>query len=1368
MAALRVAALALLLASSFGCGVAVLGGGVVGGLLLTADEDASVPATVAPEVRLEALPETGVSDQVSVDFALIQPDSAPADVHFEVSFDGGPYRSATESLTQSRRTQSLATSRTGRSHTFVWNSSADVGFRSLTGVRLRARARLSARPELQGEAAEVGPLSVRNEDLAILRQRPRASSLNPVSAAFLDAGRLALVDPLSASVFVHELESGRTILVAGTGEPGSDLGEASATESRLGLPIDLTRMGSELLVADLQARSVRSVNLKTGFSRAALGPGDEAPDGALAPDASLDPLHLAADSRGLLYVLTTSGELLALNRAVQPITVLPGRADEVLPGRLRVIVGPTEGLLRASLARTVAIELWEEGPESRLLYLLDLGESARLNVLNLGSVAVELRQGSRSLTSEPGTIQTMGELELAGERLTGAAALAAGLLLLGTERGALALNPTSTPRSLLGLQIRPGDIATVAGTVAGTQDNAGPARGGERTPPDETPLRPILALSYEREGGIALVEQGGRVRLLRDLSDSATQARSLRVLAPDALPDVVRPRGIAVLGARFFVADSLEGDARSNRIYELQGVSTDALVPLAGTGLLAESVLTDETPSLPELGDLIAWPERDLLLFTDRSFGGVYALNPTESAREVAGVEVAPGALQRLSGRGPTAARLEPLPLAQLRLEAAQSLAMPRPGLLFVGLPEQRRLVALNLTDQPLDLLGEPLPGLSGRAVSLSAAGEPAGDGGPLSAASFGSLAVRASGTQLLLILDGRSARRGGVLRAANLGPSRLRIAGQELAAGQIMRVAGSLNGSSASAATINTAGLLSLTQIPLEAPESIVLRRDGLAYLSDSRGQRIWALNLADDPLRLGELELPPGTGLALLGSGQPRGSGDPIDFAPLAFGAQQQGEVNGPASLLLVQDQALFYADEGARALRLANTGSAPIGVAGLTVQSGQAAVVLGARDGGREIFSPRDLTIDERGDLLFADLEGFRLGLRQLDVRTRAVQLLADFELAFGRRPVLEGFRAGAGLEVSEHGQLLAANTSAGSLRCLNRSQSEERFLGLALPAGASVEIARRGGDGVLGNAVGERVGGERFDLAEPTDVAIAGGAVWIVDRNGLVSCADELSGRLLAQRDLRARRSLGEAGFVAESQLRLSTSPSEAVLPGDRVTIELPTGAQLCVAGEAATQRTFEVSSTSGMSLTLQGSVKLEPAGARVQVEAWRPSVPVAVAGFVPDAAIVATENAQRGFSRVYLLRREGGQLSPTLLCNEAGLSRWNGDTLPSSEAACAAIRDVAVSAGLVLAVDSVLHRILAINPTDSKLSLGSLSVPAHGAATALGSGRGEPGRSAAATPPENVLLSSPQGVAVDADGALYVSDSGNGRLLRIKR
>jgi sugar lactone lactonase YvrE len=147
--------------------------------------------------------------------------------------------------------------------------------------------------------------------------------------AVAPSGDIYLADTWNSRVRKIDAKSGAITTVVGTGTKGFSGDGGPATQADFGniYCVSLDPQAENLLLADLDNRRIRAVNLKTGIARTIAGNGQRgAPaDGAEAAKSPLvDPRAVCADSKGNVYVLERGGHAL---RVVPP------------DGRIRTVAG---------------------------------------------------------------------------------------------------------------------------------------------------------------------------------------------------------------------------------------------------------------------------------------------------------------------------------------------------------------------------------------------------------------------------------------------------------------------------------------------------------------------------------------------------------------------------------------------------------------------------------------------------------------------------------------------------------------------------------------------------------------------------------------------------------------------------------------------------------------------------------------------------------------------------------------------------------------------------------------------------------------------------------------------------------------------
>src|SRR5690606_12939767 len=178
--------------------------------------------------------------------------------------------------------------------------------------------------------------------------------------------------------------------------------------------------------------------------------------------------------------------------------------------------------------------------------------------------------------------------------------------------------------------------------------------------------------------------------------------------------------------------------------------------------------------------------------------------------------------------------------------------------------------------------------------------------------------------------------------------------------------------------------------------------------------------------------------------------------------------------------------------------------------------------------------------------------------------------------------------------------------------------------------------------------------------------------------------------------------------------------------------------------------------------------LGPLGAQLDYEVLTQATPLALAAVDEERAYVAFAGAT-GAGVVELEYDPLGDAWSWAPVAGTGLSGWNGDRQPALATNIDAVAGMERQGDLLLLSDPGQHRLLAVHTGASgTLTVGGLEVEPGEARTVAGAGAGQPGFNGDALPPGLALLAQPTGVALGADGGVYLSDSANGRIRRFQR
>jgi sugar lactone lactonase YvrE len=146
------------------------------------------------------------------------------------------------------------------------------------------------------------------------------------NVAFDAKGQLFISDTRNNRIRSVDPQSGLINTLAGTDKKGFNGDGIPANEAQLADPISISMHpeGHQLLIADLQNRRVRMVDLANGLIQTLAGNGQRGvpKDGALALESPLvDPRGVAADQNGNLYILERNGHALRVVREGRITTI---------------------------------------------------------------------------------------------------------------------------------------------------------------------------------------------------------------------------------------------------------------------------------------------------------------------------------------------------------------------------------------------------------------------------------------------------------------------------------------------------------------------------------------------------------------------------------------------------------------------------------------------------------------------------------------------------------------------------------------------------------------------------------------------------------------------------------------------------------------------------------------------------------------------------------------------------------------------------------------------------------------------------------------------------------------------------------------
>lgn len=1408
--------------AAVGCGAALTAAAGLG-FGLQEDDD----ATDARPLAAVETPAGILCDVVALDYRLVDAEGDRVSVLVEWSLDGASFAPATQSLGEGAEgTVNLTASPQGEAHTFLWNASADLGFVDAQGARLRLTPRDAAHSSRVGEAAVSGTFDVFNTFITTLASNP--PSLGVVGTGLAEAadGDIVVADALGHRVLRLDVATGETSILAGTGERGFNGSSKPGAEVQLDFPLSVAVVpgagaSDDVLVADAGNGRVRRIDGRTGFVVDVAGGGDQrVGEEILARDALLSGGDIAAFASGDLLLLDEERRARAVNLASTsldfPTGTLGGAACgvgptlSILPERIGTVIGRdvlctgTSALVER-LREAGAVAVYDDGGGVRTVYVLEasppegntvtLGEYPRLTASNFGAAPIDLQPLSGApVQVEPGDIAVVASgADLPDIALLPDLAVVAPdvLAVTVTEGNAVfAVNVSLAAASVVGTDVASGSIERVIGT--GTA-----SLGGTPTGPLETALVAPVSAHVTPEGHVVVGELTGRLRVAASpnqpfaFGDQVVPpgvVDTLAVALPGVVAGIVRPFGVALApGGDLFVTDVEVLDPRSNRLLRVR--AADGVVePVLGNGVFGSS--GDGGPALEAAVGTLGRPalaaDGALVLVPDVAHHRVRAVNPTESPRTLLGVTVAPGEVETVVGSGeptddPTdsAAVGDGLPAGQARLTSPTVVATGPEGLLWISDSGANRVRVCNPSGVSVTVLGVPIaPGAIATVVGRSGvAGDVADDGqtDPAQATlRFPAAFFGADG--LLYVCDGLEEPRQPRVRALNLGATAATLGGVVVAPGQLVRVIGSGEARAADDANLGDGGpALAAT---FRSISGIAVRADRVAFVADERDHRIRAVNLGQEPVDLGGLVVAPGAIETLVGTGAPGFDGDP--------GLIGSARIDAPFTLHAFPDGRLLFADSGNGALRLVNLAATGRTFGGAFAAPGEVVVAAGSRSGRARPGRPLDLRVDAAGQVVFSDAGalGDSPRLLVLDPTTRLVGRLAGTgeatasdgsDLGDGGPAWAATLRDPRGVALDDAG-VYVADLGNQRVRYVNRGAGAATPLaGVTVPPGAIETLIHGGaGDGQFANDEGLPVRpgsppGETIDAVSPLALARAGDVLWVLDARQLRVLRVDAATGTLASQFLGSPEVIGTSDPLAAARVLVdSAAPFAGVVPGDVVVIRGSSALPVTVNGQPvrlpATVRVLIKINASALLV----DQPLGPLGASFDYEVMTPSTPLALAAVDEVGAYVAFDGDGGAVVEELEYDPIGGGWSKTLVAG-AEASGWNGDRLPATSMNIDSVAGMERQGDLLLLSDPVQHRLLAIHTgLSGTLTVGGLEVEPGEARTVAGAGAGAGGFNGDALPPGLALLNQPTGVALGADGGVYLSDSANGRIRRFQR
>ncbi|MHC5018562.1 MAG: NHL domain-containing protein [Planctomycetota bacterium] len=345
-----------------GCGLSLTIGGVVWS---TTDDDDDDPNR-APTGSIDS-PTGLVNDVIRIDYRVVDAESNPVNVQVHYSTDGGatfstsPATAAT-GLLDHDGTTGLATSPSGVTHTFLWNSAADLPVSGkLDNVAdVVVRVRVTQTDGLAGPVLQTTPFTSWNRYTATVAGGQSlavdGAITNPSGSARTTSGDLIIADAAGHKVVRLDAVTGAITTIAGTGEEGYNGDNIPATDAKLNAPADVAiDANGHIYIADRGNSRIRQVHASTGFITTVAGNGawgyklaDE--NGNPLAASLTGPEGIDVDVNGNLWIADTGANRIRMvNRTASTVnlTYWNGTATvgvAINPNAIRTVAGGWIGL----------------------------------------------------------------------------------------------------------------------------------------------------------------------------------------------------------------------------------------------------------------------------------------------------------------------------------------------------------------------------------------------------------------------------------------------------------------------------------------------------------------------------------------------------------------------------------------------------------------------------------------------------------------------------------------------------------------------------------------------------------------------------------------------------------------------------------------------------------------------------------------------------------------------------------------------------------------------------------------------------------------------------------------------------------------